>query len=59
MLRFLLTLLLASGAAALHSASQAQASDTRLYEAFGAKPGLAALMNDFVEQLAVDERTKI
>jgi hemoglobin len=57
MLRFLITLLLATSAAALHGTANAQ--DARLYDALGAKPGLTSLMHRFVEQLAVDDRTKV
>lgn len=59
MLRFLLTLLLATGAAAFHSTCDAEARDDSLYQAFGARAGLATLMNSFVEQLAGDARTKV
>lgn len=59
MLRFLITLLLATGAALVHGTSEAQAVDARLYEDLGAQTGLKTLMHAFVEQLAVDERTKI
>lgn len=34
------------------------AADDDLYVAFGEKAGLAALMDDFVERLVVDSRTK-
>jgi hemoglobin len=59
MFRFLLTLMIAGGAALFHTASEAQTADARLYEALGARPGLTTLMHAFVEQLAVDERTRI
>jgi hemoglobin len=35
-----------------------RAADDDLYVAFGEKAGLAALMDDFVERLVVDSRTK-
>jgi hemoglobin len=34
------------------------ASDDDLYNAFGGKAGLSALMDDFVDRLVVDSRTK-
>jgi hemoglobin len=42
---------------ALQGVRVAAASDD-LYNAFGGKPGLAALMDDFVARLVVDSRTK-
>jgi hemoglobin len=59
MLRFLCTLLLAATAAIYHGVSEAQSADAGLYQAFGAKNGLATLMNAFVERLAVDDRTRV
>lgn len=59
MLRFVFTLLLATGTALSHANPQAQTADAHLFEALGAKPGLTALMHAFVEQLAIDERTRI
>jgi hemoglobin len=59
MIRFLCTLLLAASAACFSAASNAQGNEIGLYQAFGAKAGLATLMNRFVERLAVDARTKV
>lgn len=56
--KHLFTLLLAV-AALWHGAARAQAQDAVLFDALGGKPGLAALMETFVERLASDERTKI
>jgi hemoglobin len=36
--------------------SVAHAADDSLYQAFGAKPGIASLMSDFVGRLKTDER---
>ena len=52
-------MMIALAAAAMLATSGARADDASLYRAFGEKAGLALLMNRFVEQLAVDERTKI
>lgn len=59
MSRFLITVFLATGAALFHTNPQAQTTDASLFNALGAQPGLTALMHTFVEQLAVDERTRI
>ena len=39
-------------------ASNAAAADDSLYNAFGERAGLSALMDDFVARLVVDSRTK-
>jgi hemoglobin len=52
-----LTLLLVCLLGTTHVARVAAADDD-LYNAFGGKTGLAALMDDFVSRLVVDSRTK-
>ncbi len=59
MFRLLGTLTLALAAALMHGASGAQAGAAHVYLAFGEKPGIAALMEVFVERLAIDTRTKV
>lgn len=57
MRRFLFTLLLACAAFPFHGSAIAQGSDDSLYRAFGQKPGLQTLMEDFVDRLKADART--
>ena len=67
MIRFICTLLLAASAALFHGMGEAQTRDAQtrdlmtgsVYRAFGEKAGIAALMEVFVERLAVDARTQV
>jgi hemoglobin len=59
MARLLFTLMIAGAAAFWNGAPRAQPHDASLFDALGGRPGLAALMQTFVERLASDERTKI
>jgi len=55
----LISLLLAAASLLLAGASSAQtmAPNDQLYKAFGEKPGLVALMDDFMVRLLADPRT--
>lgn len=53
-LAFLATSLFMTGAAL----AQAGAKDDQLYQAFGEKPGLVLLMDDFMTRLLADPRTE-
>ena len=55
--RYLIVLLFVLAIRAMQ-ASSAAAADDSLYQAFGEKAGLSALMEDFVSRLVVDSRTK-
>ena len=57
MKRQFLTLLLVCLLGIVH-VSPVAAADDDLYNAFGGKAGLAALLDDFVDRLVVDARTK-
>ena len=57
MKRHFITLLLALLLGAAH-VTHVAAADDDLYVAFGEKAGLASLMDDFVQRLVVDSRTK-
>ncbi len=57
MKRHSLALLLVFLLAIVH-VSRVAAADDDLYNAFGGKAGLAELMDDFVDRLVVDSRTK-
>ncbi len=54
MRRALFTLLLALAACSVHLSARA---DDSLYRAFGEKPGIQVLMQDFVQRLTADTRT--
>lgn len=59
MKKTLISLVLAASGLLLASASFAQAApqNDQLYKAFGEKPGLVALMDDFMVRLLADART--
>ena len=57
MKRHALTLLLVFLLGIVH-VMRVAAADDDLYNAFGGKAGLAALMDDFVDRLVIDSRTK-
>ena len=57
MKRHSLTLLLVCLLGTVH-VTRVAAADDDLYNAFGGKAGLAALMDDFVDRLVIDSRTK-
>ena len=57
MKRHFITLLLALLLGAAH-VTHVAAADDDLYVAFGEKAGLASLMDDFVQRLVIDSRTK-
>jgi hemoglobin len=57
MKRHYLSLLLVFLLGTAHT-SRVAAADDDLYNAFGGKAGLAALMDDFVDRLVIDSRTR-
>lgn len=59
MIRFLCAMLLALSGGLGQAVAQAQADPARVYTEFGEKAGIAALMEVFVERLAIDIRTKV